>query len=163
VKEGRFREDLFYRLDVLRIEVPPLRERRDDVPLLVARFLERLHERLGTRTRRVSAAAMERLLGYDWPGNVRELENVIERAVVLAEGEEIQESDLPERLNAPNDPAKVFLASGDLSIKRMQSFMERELIARALQKTGGNKTAAAKLLEISHRALLYKVKDYGLD
>ncbi|MCB9599840.1 MAG: sigma-54-dependent Fis family transcriptional regulator [Sandaracinus sp.] len=163
VKEGRFREDLFYRLDVLRIEVPPLRERRDDVPLLVARFLERLHERLGTRARRVSAAAMERLLGYEWPGNVRELENVIERAVVLAEGDEIQEGDLPERLHAPSDPAKVFLASGDLSIKRMQSFMERELIARALQKTGGNKTAAAKLLEISHRALLYKVKDYGLD
>ncbi|MCA9613533.1 MAG: sigma-54-dependent Fis family transcriptional regulator, partial [Myxococcales bacterium] len=97
------------------------------------------------------------------PGNVRELENVIERAVVLAEGDEIQEGDLPERLHAPSDPAKVFLASGDLSIKRMQSFMERELIARALQKTGGNKTAAAKLLEISHRALLYKVKDYGLD
>jgi two-component system response regulator AtoC len=163
VREGRFREDLFYRLDVLRIEVPPLRDRREDVPILVERFLERHRERLGTRARRVTPAAFERLLAYDWPGNVRELENVIERAVVLAEGDEVEETDLPERLRAPTDPAKVFLASGDLSIKRMQAYMERELIARALTKTGGNKTAAAKLLEISHRALLYKIKDYGLD
>ncbi len=163
VKEGRFREDLFYRLDVLRIEVPPLRDRRDDVPLLVERFLARHHERLGTRARRVAPSAMERLLAYAWPGNVRELENVVERAVVLAEGDDIQESDLPERLRASAEPAKAFLASGELSIKKMQSHMERELIARALAKTGGNKTAAAKLLEISHRALLYKVKDYGLD
>jgi two-component system response regulator AtoC len=163
VREGRFREDLFYRLDVLRVEVPPLRERREDVPILVERFLERHRERLGTRARRVTPAAFERLLAYDWPGNVRELENVIERAVVLAEGDEVEETDLPERLRAPTDPAKVFLASGDLSIKRMQAYMERELIARALTKTGGNKTAAAKLLEISHRALLYKIKDYGLD
>jgi two-component system, NtrC family, response regulator AtoC len=163
VREGRFREDLFYRLDVLRIEVPPLRERREDVPLLVERFLERHRERLGTKVRRVSAAAYERLLAYDWPGNVRELENVIERAVVLADGDEVGETDLPERLRAPTDPAKLFLAGGELSIKKMQAFMERELISRALAKTGGNKTAAAKLLEISHRALLYKVKDYGLD
>ena len=163
VREGRFREDLFYRLDVLRVEVPPLRERREDVPILVERFLERHRERLGTRASRVSPAAFERLLAYDWPGNVRELENVIERAVVLADGDEVGEMDLPDRLRAPTDPAKVFLASGDLSIKRMQAFMERELIARALAKTGGNKTAAAKLLEISHRALLYKIKDYALD
>ncbi|MBX3251522.1 MAG: sigma-54-dependent Fis family transcriptional regulator [Myxococcales bacterium] len=162
VKAGRFREDLYYRLDVLRIEVPPLRDRREDIPVLLEHFLGRLGARLGVRVMGVSAEARKLLVAYDWPGNVRELENVVERAVVLAEGSELGPEDLPERLHASSDPAKVFLASGDLSIKKMQAFMERELIMRALAATGGNKTAAAKLLEISHRALLYKVKDYGL-
>ena len=93
---------------------------------------------------------------------MRELENVVERAVVLADGPVITKTDLPPALSEPMDPAKIVLSSGDLSIKKMQRYMERELIARALEKTSGNRTAASKLLEISHRALLYKIKEYGL-
>ena len=162
VREGRFREDLFYRLNVLQIDVPPLRSRPEDIPLLLEHFLERNNARLGTAIRGVDAKAKKILLDYDWPGNVRELENVVERAMVLAEGETLGPEDLPERLRDPQDPARIILESDDLSIKKMQRFMERTLIARALEQTEGNRTAASKLLEISHRALLYKIKDYGL-
>ncbi len=162
VDEGRFREDLFYRLNVLQIAVPPLRDRKEDIPLLLEHFLERNNGRLGTDIRGIGAKARKVLMQYTWPGNVRELENVVERAVVLAENSEIGIDDLPDRLRNPVHPARVVMASDDLSIKKMQAFMERTLIERALEKTGGNRTAASKLLEISHRALLYKIKDYGL-
>src|SRR5262249_44370190 len=101
------------------------------------------------------------LLAYHWPGNVRELENVIERAMVLAEHDTLHVEDLPERLQEP-DPVRVALARGDLSIKRTMRFVEETLIRRALDHTGGNRTHASKLLEISHRALIYKIKDYGI-
>jgi two-component system response regulator AtoC len=162
VDEGRFREDLYYRLDVLQIVVPPLRERTEDIPLLIERFLAKNNAKLGTAVEGVDAAARKVLLGYPWPGNVRELENVIERAVVLCEGNRIGTGDLPPKLLDPVDPSKMILASDELSIKKMQRFMEKTLIARALEKTEGNRTQAAKLLELSHRALLYKIKDYGL-
>jgi two-component system response regulator AtoC len=162
VKEGRFREDLFYRLNVLQIRVPPLRERSDDIPLLLEHFIERCNEKLGTRIRGVDAAAKKALVGYGFPGNVRELENMIERAVVLADGDTITADDLPERVHAASDPIRTMLESGELSIKKTARFMEETLIRKALDETGGNRTAAAKLLEISHRALLYKIKDYGI-
>ncbi len=162
VAEGRFREDLYYRLNVLQIRVPPLRERGDDVPLLLEHFIERCNEKLGTRIRGVDAAAKKALVGYAFPGNVRELENMIERAVVLSEGETITSEDLPDRVHAANDPIRTMLESGELSIKKTARFMEETLIRKALDETGGNRTAAAKLLEISHRALLYKIKDYGI-
>ncbi|NOY91724.1 MAG: sigma-54-dependent Fis family transcriptional regulator [Deltaproteobacteria bacterium] len=162
VDEGRFREDLYYRLDVLSIRVPPLRERPEDVPLLIEHFLEKNNGKLGTHLSGVDAQARKALLAYPWPGNVRELENVMERAVVLAEGEEICFDDLPPRLKEPMDPIARLLEGDELSIKKTQRFMERTLIAKALERTGGNRTTAAKLLEISHRALLYKIKGYGL-
>ncbi len=162
VDEGRFREDLYYRLDVLSIRVPPLRERPEDVPLLIEHFLEKNNGKLGTHLSGVDVQARKALLAYPWPGNVRELENVMERAVVLAEGEEICFDDLPPRLKEPMDPIAQLLESDELSIKKTQRFMERTLIAKALERTGGNRTTAAKLLEISHRALLYKIKGYGL-
>lgn len=162
VEEGEFREDLYYRLNVLQVIVPPLRERGGDVMLLLEHFVEQTNKRLGTAIRGVEATAAKKLLAYHWPGNVRELENLVERAVVLSESDEITLEDLPPALREPADPAKIVLASGDLSIKKMQRYMERELIYRALEKTGGNRTAASKLLEISHRALLYKLKDYNL-
>jgi two-component system response regulator AtoC len=102
------------------------------------------------------------MLNHPWPGNVRELENTIERAVVLAEGDTITLADLPERMCTPADPVAASLSTGELSIKKTAKFMEETLIRRALDKTGGNRTAAAKVLEISHRALLYKIKDYGI-
>jgi two-component system response regulator AtoC len=162
VTAGRFREDLFYRINVLPIHIPPLRNRREDVNVLIDHFITRNNVRLGTAIRGVSAEARKQLLEYAWPGNVRELENTIERAMVLAETDVLQPIDLPERVRDALDPVQVQLASGELSVKRTVAAIEQILIRRALQKTKGNRTRAAELLEISHRALLYKIKDYKI-
>jgi two-component system response regulator AtoC len=162
VKAGRFREDLFYRIHVLSIHIPPLRNRREDVSLLIDHFVTRNNARLGTSIRGVSTESRKLLLEYSWPGNVRELENTIERAMVLAESDVLQLGDLPERIRDALDPVQVHLASGELSVKKTTAAIEQILIRRALQKTKGNRTRAADLLEISHRALLYKIKDYKI-
>jgi two-component system response regulator AtoC len=162
VAAGRFREDLFYRINVLPIHLPPLRSRREDVNLLIDHFIARNNVRLGTQIRGLSTEARKHLLEYAWPGNVRELENTIERAMVLAENDVLQAADLPERIRDAVDPVQVQLSSGELSIKRTTAAIEEILIRRALQKTKGNRTRAADLLEISHRALLYKLKDYKI-
>lgn len=162
VREGRFREDLYYRLNVLQIPLPPLRDRSGDLELLIDHFIEKNNTRLGTHVRGLEPAALKLMLRYSWPGNVRELENTIERAVVLSDGEMLTADDLPERLRDAQDPVAQTLASGELSVKRTTRVIEETLIRRALAKTSGNRTAAAKLLEISHRALLYKIKDYGI-
>ena len=161
-KAGRFREDLFYRLNVLPIHVPPLRERREDIPLLFDHFVTRNNGRLGTSTQGLDTEARRLLYEYAWPGNVRELENTIERAMVLSEGDRIVAADLPERIREARDPVQMQLASGELSVKKTMRVIEEILIRRALQKTKGNRTRAAELLEISHRALLYKIKDYQI-
>jgi two-component system response regulator AtoC len=163
VKAGRFREDLYYRINVLHIPVPPLRERREDTALLIDHFIERNNARLGTSIRGVSPDVRRLLMEYSWPGNVRELENTIERAMVLTEGDVLIEADLPERIHQARDPIRLQLASGELSIKKTSRVIEEVLIRRALQQTKGNRTRAAQLLEISHRALLYKIKDYEVD
>ncbi|MEN8183429.1 MAG: sigma-54 dependent transcriptional regulator [Myxococcota bacterium] len=161
VAEGRFREDLFYRLNVVRVPVPPLRERREDVPVLVDHLVARARQTLGKPIRDVADDALTRLLAYSWPGNVRELENVIERAVILAEGDRITLRDLPENVVSPQVRPGT-LGAGDLSLRRARKALEADLIERALRATGGNRTHAARLLEISHRALLYKIKEYGV-
>ncbi len=161
-KAGRFREDLFYRINVLPITIPPLRTRREDVQLLIDHFVARNNARLGTQIRGVSHGARKLMLEYAWPGNVRELENTIERAMVLADHDMLVETDLPERVREALDPVAVQLASGELSIKKTSSAIEEILIRRALTKTKGNRTRAAEILEISHRALLYKIKDYKI-
>jgi two-component system, NtrC family, response regulator AtoC len=162
VKEGRFREDLYYRLNVLQLQLPPLRERAGDLPLLIDHFLEKYNARLGTKVRAVAPDALRKLMRHAFPGNVRELENMVERAIVLAEGDTITLEDLPEHLREDGDPLALALGSGELSIKRTTRVIEELLIRRALEQTRGNRTAAAKLLELSHRALLYKIKDYGI-
>jgi two-component system response regulator AtoC len=162
VKAGRFREDLFYRLNVLPILVPPLRARREDITLLIDHFVTRNNARLGTAIRGVDTEARRLLMEYSWPGNVRELENTIERAMVLSEGDLLVATDLPERVREARDPVQVQLASGELSIKKTTRIIEETLIRRALQKTKGNRTRAAEVLELSHRALLYKIKDYKI-
>jgi two-component system, NtrC family, response regulator AtoC len=161
-KAGRFREDLFYRINVLPIAIPPLRTRREDIHLLIDHFLARNNIRLGTSIRGVNHGARKLLLEYAWPGNVRELENTIERAMVLADSDVLTETDLPERIREALDPVAVQLSSGELSIKKTTSAIEEILIRRALTKTKGNRTRAAEILEISHRALLYKIKDYKI-
>ena len=161
-KAGRFREDLFYRINVLPITIPPLRERREDIHLLIDHFLARNNARLGTHIRGFAPDARKLLMDYSWPGNVRELEDTIERAMVLADSEILQATDLPERIREALDPVQVQLATGELSIKKTSAAIEEILIRRALTKTKGNRTRAAEILEISHRALLYKIKDYKI-
>lgn len=163
VETGRFREDLYYRLNVIQVKVPSLRERKEDVPLLVEHFLKVQNQRLGTHVKGLSPEAMKMMMNYSWPGNVRELQNCIERGVVLATGDQIDVSLLPERIRESQDAVQTLFKSDDFSIKRLSAALERVLIQRALEETGGNRTNAAKLLEISHRALLYKIKDYGLE
>jgi two-component system response regulator AtoC len=160
VAAGRFREDLFYRLNVLPVVVPPLRERREDIPLLVDHFLAHFRDGLGKSVRGIADDALARLVAYRWPGNVRELENVIERALILARGEEIGVRELPANVvhSEPGEPGE----PGDLSLRQARRAAETEMIARALRETGGNRTHAARLLGISHRALLYKIKEYGI-
>ena len=163
-KEGLFREDLFYRLNVVNLRLPSLRERPEDVPSLVAHFLAK-HRRLRPEAplRGVSPEALEVLLAHRWPGNVRELEHAIERAVVLADGPIVQETDLPDDVRAGPGPAPVARTSADLSVKRAFRALEQQLIRDALDRTGGNRTRAAELLDLSYRALLYKIKEYGID
>jgi two-component system response regulator AtoC len=152
-----FRADLHARLAGVELRVPPLRERSKDIPLLIDHFLTRASQRLGRPMRSLSDEALAHLVAYPWPGNVRELENVIERAVLLARGDQLTPRDLPERLEAGRKPRE-----GDLALRRARKALEADLIRRALRRTGGNRTRAARLLEISHRALLYKLKEYGI-
>ncbi len=168
VGRGAFREDLFYRLNVFALHLPALRERREDIPLLVEHFLARMNARMGLSVTGASAEAMRLLEDYAWPGNVRELENCVERAIVLCEGSQIEVDTLPERLlraagSPPATAADAAVSDDDLSIKRASRRSEEALIRRALLKTRGNRTRAAELLEISHRALLYKIKEYGIN
>lgn len=162
VQEKTFREDLLYRLNVLPLQVPPLRDRPGDIALLADFILKRVGDRMGRPIMSLSTAARGLLGGYAWPGNVRELENVLERAVILSDTERIEPHDLPHHMQTTDAPAKAILAGDDLSIKRATTYIERELIIRALDQTKGNRTRAAKLLEISPRALLYKIKDYEI-
>jgi two-component system, NtrC family, response regulator AtoC len=164
VKNEQFREDLFYRINVLTIEMPPLRERKEDIPLLINHFLEKFNRRLGLTIDKVNSECMERLLEYSWPGNVRELENAIERAMVLSNGKELTTEFLPRELNRTvgHDTEDNFYLHG-YSVKRNTKQMERQLISLALTQTGGNKTKAASLLELSLPALLYKMKEYKIE
>ncbi|MGQ9645234.1 MAG: sigma-54-dependent transcriptional regulator [Thermodesulfobacteriota bacterium] len=163
VNEGRFRDDLFYRLNVLPIHIPPLRERKEDIPLLTAHFIKKYGEAMGKDVVGIDSKALEALMNYKWYGNVRELENTIERAIVLADRENIEIENLPlEIQNFQEEVSLEPLAEEEYSIKKSSRFLEMNLIKKALKKTKGNHTHAAKLLEISHRALLYKIKEYGI-
>ena len=161
VAAGRFREDLFYRLQVFPVTLPPLRERPEDVPLLVRHFIESTRRRLGIQVLGITSQALNALVAHEWPGNIRELENTIEHAMVLSDGGEIDVGALPGSVRYRRSPTRDGWIT-TLSIKKANRSMERELIERAMRQTRGNKTAAAKLLEISPRALLYKLKDYEI-
>ncbi|GMR05331.1 MAG: sigma-54 dependent transcriptional regulator [Thermodesulfobacteriota bacterium] len=163
IAKGAFREDLFYRLNVIEVKLPPLRSRTADIPLLASHFVEKYARKFGKPVKSLAGEAIDALLEYSWPGNVRELENVIERAMILEDTDTIMKKSLPIRPASRWDAENPGPASHDeLSIKKASQSMEKDLISRALEKTGGNRTRAAELLEISHRALLYKIKNYGL-
>jgi two-component system response regulator AtoC len=163
VNEGRFREDLFYRLNVLPIHIPPLRERKEDVPLLIQHFIGKYNQAMNKNVAGIDHKALETLMNYKWYGNVRELENTIERGIVLADKNNIESENLPlEIQNFKEEFQLEPLPDEEYSIKKTSKTLEINLIKKALKKTKGNHTHAARLLEISHRALLYKIKEYGI-
>jgi len=162
VHEGLFRADLFYRLNVLTLTVPPLRERQEDIHLLVNHFLQKFNKKLETRIEKIAPEAIRLLLNYDWPGNVRELENVVERAIILSNNNFITEEALPLELRNLSPAESVSFSSNELSLKKASRLLEIDLIKKTLKKTNGNHTQASKILEISLRALLYKLKEYKL-
>jgi len=159
VKEGAFREDLYYRIHVIEMRVPPLRERPGDIPALADHVLERMARQSGLDKPDIAPEAMERLQAYPFPGNVRELENVLERAITLCEGSTLRAEDLqlPERASDTTD------ASADVPLEELLDAVAKDRIVKALEQTGGNKTAAAKLLGISFRALRYRLDKLGLE
>jgi nitrogen regulation protein NR(I) len=176
IADGKFREDLYYRLAVVPIALPPLRDRREDIPLLVRHFIAKYDERLGKRVEGIEDEALQLLLGYAWPGNIRELENLMERSVLFADGPLILASALPDSLREKGPQAPVPIAAmGPLGaiaapsgasmkeiVRQAQAELEKELIARALEETGGNVTRAAKRLQISRKSLQVKMKELGL-
>lgn len=166
VQTGEFRSDLYYRINVVRIHLPPLRHRREEVPLLARHFIEAYNEALGMEIEGLQPEALKRMQGYSWPGNVREVENVVERAMVIATGSSIELDDLPEIVRDPESMVRISLdtlSSDELSVKKRSAELEKHLISRALEVTEGNRTRAAELLDLSYRALLYKIRDYELD
>ena len=174
IAAGSFREDLFYRLNVVPVRLPALRERTGDIPLLVEHFLGKFNERLRKKVEGVEPDAMEILVSYPWPGNIRELENVIERAVLFCDTQKLRTIDLAAEIRGINAMTAAPLPEADLSaalagegglkehVKVAMSRLERELVSRALQQTGGNVTHAARLLKISRKGLQLKMKELGL-
>jgi len=163
VNEGRFREDLFYRLNVLPIHIPPLRERKEDVPLLIDHFISKYSQSMNKNVVGIHPKALDAMMSYHWYGNVRELENTIERAIVLTDGDNIELENLPVEIQDFRNGIRLApLAEEEYSIKKASRFLEMNLIKKALKKTKGNHTQASRLLEISHRALLYKIKEYEI-
>ncbi|HEY9148921.1 MAG TPA: helix-turn-helix domain-containing protein, partial [Gammaproteobacteria bacterium] len=165
VQQGHFREDLFYRINVIELHIPPLRERPEDIPPLVEKILASQAQTIGISRPRLSDAALATLSAYPFPGNVRELENILERAITLSEEEVIYAEDLHLATTARQQDEEVNAEEGVLQVglEAYLEGLERKLIQQALQKTRHNKTAAAKRLGISFRALRYRLKKLGLE
>jgi len=160
IEDGRFREDLYFRLNVLSINIPPLRERREDIPLLVEHFLKKF----GDGKKKITKEAIQRLQNYRWKGNVRELENIIERVVLLSDNEIIDVENLPEEIknnNPTNNP--ITIPSGGLDLERLIMDTEKAYLIKALEKANGVKTEAARLLNLSFRSFRHKLKKYGIN
>jgi len=164
VRDKQFRDDLFYRLNVLTIEAPPLRDRQEDIPLLVDHFIKKYNQRLGLSINGIDKSCLQKLIHYQWPGNIRELENVIERGMALAENDILTVKNMPAELfQGGIETSGVAMGTVGFSIKQNRAVMERQLIVKALEETNNNRTHAAALLEISIPALLYKMKEYGIN
>jgi DNA-binding NtrC family response regulator len=162
LEQGRFREDLYYRLNVVPINIPPLRERKEDIPFLVLHFVKRLTSELGSPIKDISPSAMDRLLEYDWPGNVRELENTLERSIVLASGELLESADIriENARSAPNaSSSQSLLLPEGTTLEQWEQMMIRE----ALRRSNGNKSQAARLLGLTRNALRYRLSQMGME
>jgi two-component system response regulator PilR (NtrC family) len=165
VAEGKFRHDLFYRINVIELKIPPLRERREDIPLLAERILHRLAQEMGLDSLTLSQAALETLCRYEFPGNVRELENLLERAAALCEGQSIGVEDLalPETAKSTACPLEAEIPTGEFSLEEYLTGIERQAILETLKQTRWNRTAAAQKLGLTFRALRYRLKKLGID
>lgn len=157
VEKGRFRDDLYYRLDVVSIHVPPLRERKDDIPLMVHKFIEEFSKENNKQIEGITSGALQALVSYRWPGNVRELRNVIESIVVLTKNSIITEQDLPSYITSKDEQASLKIPAG-VSLAEA----EKRLILFTLQNTGGNKTKASEILKIGRKTLHRKLAEYGI-
>jgi two-component system response regulator AtoC len=162
VREGKFRQDLFYRLNVFPVKLPPLRKRSEDIPLLCRHFIHKFSQALNKDIKNISPDAMSVLLKHGWPGNVRELENAIERAVVLAEENVLTRENFPPELEIEAETENLSSFFEGYSLKNAQKILEKKMITRALAATGGNRSQATRLLEISHPSLLSKIKAYDI-
>jgi DNA-binding NtrC family response regulator len=166
IEKGAFRRDLFYRLNVIPLKLPPLRARREDIPHLVRHFVSKYCEELAMPELQVSHLAIKRLMSYDWPGNVRELENVIERAVVMSRGHgEILPADLPNEVmgtQIPNLINQIRIPEGGLNLEDIVATLERELIRQSLEMSGGNRSHAAELLGLKRTTFIEKLKRMGM-
>ncbi|HUJ40832.1 MAG TPA: sigma-54 dependent transcriptional regulator [Candidatus Acidoferrales bacterium] len=168
IAEGRFREDLYYRLSVIPIHLPALRERKEDIPLLARHFLERFRKAMDKQIEGISPEALRRLESYDWPGNVRELENALERAVALETGKSISLEVLSDKIKGhsaeaqPGDPRGVPIPPEGLNLEELLAAEERGYLLAALEKAGGVRTRAAELLKMSYRSFRHSAKKYGI-
>ena len=162
VKKGRFRQDLYYRLNVFPITVPPLRDRAEDIPLLVSHFIEKSKPKLHKQINEVAPQAMALLMAYQWPGNVRELENVVQRMLVVGKGETLEVTDLPQEIRGNESESKPDFRDLKEIARGSAEIVEKNAIVDALSKTGGNVTRTAKVLGISRATLQNKMKLYGL-
>jgi len=160
VDEKRFRKDLYYRINVVRIEVPPLCERGSDVLLLAQHFIERFASRSGKHVRGLSAQAAEKVLAYHWPGNVRELENCMERAVALTQFDQLTVDDLPEKVRSYQADRLVLSADDPSELVSLED-LERRYVLKVLSLVGGNKSRAAEILKVDRRTLYRKLERYG--
>ena len=161
IEDGAFREDLYYRLAVVPLALPPLRERKEDIPELVQHLFRKLKTRHGHPDLTIAPALVSHLCNYRWPGNVRELENVLERMLVLSAGDQIGLHDLPEEMKQTTPAQGSFLfdlPENGISLEGV----ERELLLRAIEKFNGNQTQAARFLDISRRTLIYRMEKHGL-
>jgi two-component system response regulator PilR (NtrC family) len=167
VKEKLFREDLFYRLNVIQIKLPPLRERKEDIPLLAEHFLKKYSEELNKNISRISSEAFHILLNYEFPGNVRELQNIIERAVALEATQELTaqnlSSYLDEQISLRKGPVNLEIPSEGIDLEKVVEDLERTLLLKALDRTKGIKKKAAELLHINFRSMRYRLEKYGLN
>ena len=161
INQGNFREDLFYRLNVISFEMPPLRNRKEDIPLLVTHFLEKYCNGMDRQLKRIAPEVIDVQESHSWPGNVRELENLVERSVIMTRSDMITQDDFPSIITEKEKPEEVRnigVASGS-TLKDA----EKEIIIRTLEETGGNRTHTAKILGISRRTLQLKLKEYGIN
>jgi Nif-specific regulatory protein len=163
IREGRFREDLYYRLNVFPIHLPPLRDRRSDIILLADHFVQKYNKAYNKQVKRISTAAINMMMAYHWPGNVRELENCIERSVLTSVDEVIHGYTLPPSLQTSEETNTAVIPREGASLKVMVEAYEREIIIDALKKSRGNAAAAARQLETTQRILNYRISNLGIE
>ncbi|MCM8781232.1 MAG: sigma 54-interacting transcriptional regulator, partial [Candidatus Omnitrophica bacterium] len=163
ITQGKFRKDLYYRLNIINIEIPPLRERKEDIPLLVEEFIKKHITHTRKKIEKISEVALRLLMNYHWPGNVRELENVIERAIILSKGSVIQPEDLPEFINNSIISNSVPLNNNGLQLREALKEPEREVILKALNSVNWKRNEAARILGINRTTLYKKMVKFGLN